>query len=636
VVLSLNHMNIIYRSFLICLIFSHFSGVFAQEKQKSIPKEESAQTPQAEPSLWNAQPTDTGLVNYDQKEVKIPNFNWDKLKEESGGSRFYIEHHGYFRARANLLHNFDLDTYSPTEQRGTSGVLPTLSKSQHLKSGSDSISYANIRFRYEPILHISEKLRIRTTMDIADNMILGSTPDGSVLDSTLNGSLPSAYSRPDLAFGFFNDSQRPIEVGINSYQSAFRLKNVWGEWENELLKIEVGRMRNHWGLGMVANGGQCLNCDFGDSIDRFQISTKQLDTYISLAWDFPSEGATGWNNQINTINQPFGQAKDFDQRDDINQFAITLQQRAISDDELAIRKEKLRSGKAVFEWGLYNVIRNQDMSAVSKNQNSSIAVNNSDYRLINTQSFMYQPDLFLSLSYHPTPRETYDLKLEVAGMFGSMKNLPLQNYQNLAYSSCNDPTLSLSECPSDQIIKNRYKSIQAWGYALEFRAKFKDLRWGLLQGGASGDRNAGYYGSNQFADSSVRDTTLSGFRFDRDYLVDLILFREVLGGVHNALYFKPYFGLEIPKQKDEVWGMQLSLIYSMAVKSQYTAGRESPLGLELNAEAYIAQTNRFRWSILYGFLFPLAGMNLLDTQGSKILLQAKTAQTLQMHLVFQF
>ncbi len=74
----------------------------------------------------------------------------------------------------------------------------------------------------------------------------------------------------------------------------------------------------------------------------------------------------------------------------------------------------------------------------------------------------------------------------------------------------------------------------------------------------------------------------------------------------------------------------------MAMQSQYTAGKESPLGLELNAEAYIAQTNRFRWSILYGFLFPLSGMNLLDTQGSKILLQAKTAQTLQMHLVFQF
>jgi uncharacterized protein (TIGR04551 family) len=526
-----------------------------------------------------------------------------------------------------MLHNFDLDTYSSAEQRGTSAVLPTLSKSQNLKTKSDTLSFANIRFRYEPILHISEKLRIKSTMDIADNLILGSTVDGGPA---------SLYSRPDVPFELFADTQRPIEAGINSYQSAFRLKNIWGEWENELLKVEVGRMRHHWGLGVMANGGQCLNCDFGDSIDRLQLTTKQLDTYISLAWDFPSEGATGWNNQINTVNQAYGQAKDFDQRDDVNQFAVTLQQRAISDDELAIRKEKLKGGSAVFEWGLYNIIKNQEYSSVLKNSTNALALKNSDYLLINSQSFLYQPSLFLSLSYHPTPRETYDLKLEAVGMFGSIKNVPNLAYQKFPAESCSDPTLSVADCPSNQIIKNRQKNIQAWGYAMEFRAKFKDIRWGLLHGSASGDQNGGYYGNGQFNDPNNRDGTLSAFRFDRDYLVDLILFREVLGGIFNATYIKPYFGLEIPKKKDEFWGMQISLIYSMAMKSQYTSGKQGPLGLELNAEAYMMETNRFRWSLLYGFLFPMSGMNLLDTQGSKILLEAKVAQTLQMHLTFMF
>ena len=32
--------------------------------------------------------------------------------------------------------------------------------------------------------------------------------------------------------------------------------------------IAAGRMPNHWGLGILANSGDCIDCDFGDSVDR--------------------------------------------------------------------------------------------------------------------------------------------------------------------------------------------------------------------------------------------------------------------------------------------------------------------------------------------------------------------------------
>ncbi len=42
-------------------------------------------------SLWSTPvATNDQLVNFDQKNNQDMQFNWDKLKEESGGSRFYI------------------------------------------------------------------------------------------------------------------------------------------------------------------------------------------------------------------------------------------------------------------------------------------------------------------------------------------------------------------------------------------------------------------------------------------------------------------------------------------------------------------------------------------------------------------
>ena len=52
-----------------------------------------------------------------------------------------------------------------------------------------------------------------------------------------------------------------------------------GVWENDLARFDFGRMRHHWGLGLMANGGACLDCDFGDAVDRVQVTT-QLLTFI--------------------------------------------------------------------------------------------------------------------------------------------------------------------------------------------------------------------------------------------------------------------------------------------------------------------------------------------------------------------
>ncbi|MEZ4474055.1 MAG: hypothetical protein R3F60_25370 [bacterium] len=251
--------------------------------------------PAGDSGLPDWAPAPDAIQPVDDRGQPLDEQEWSATRDISVGHTF-IESHGYMRLRMDLFHNFDLDTYSLSRSLGTSPVLPPLTeidqqgsnhpeqKSHRYRRGADTLAGANIRFRFDPTLHVNESLRIRTTMDILDNLVLGSTPDGS----------PRAtFSRPDVSIETFSGSQRPPESGVSGYQDSVRVKRVWGEWRNPLGLTLFGRMGSHWGLGLLANSGNCLDCDFGDNVDRLMHVTKLFDTYLALAWDFPAEGSWG-------------------------------------------------------------------------------------------------------------------------------------------------------------------------------------------------------------------------------------------------------------------------------------------------------------------------------------------------------
>jgi uncharacterized protein (TIGR04551 family) len=253
---------------------------------------------------------------------------------------------------------------------------------------------------------------------------------------------------------------------------------------------------------------------------------------------------------------------------------------------------------------------------------------------------LFIPDLYLSWMIRPNAKSEYRFKLEAVGLFGEVQNIPLSTFAAQDDVECQDPSIRIEQCPQSQRFQPRERSIAAWGYALEFDAKRGNLRFGLHHGGASGDENSGYFGGTEYSPQGALSTPdkydpdLNGFRFDRDYIIDLILFREVLGGVHNALYFKPYFGYEVPRGLDSFWGLKASVIYGMAINPEWTAGGESGLGLEVDLEAYLIQTNRFRASAAYGVLLPMGGLNLRE--GDRVVREAETAQTFQLNMAIMF
>ena len=567
-----------------------------------------------------------GLVDF-EKSRSQSRFNWDRLERKSDSDKVFIEHHGYFRFRADMLHNFDLGTYDPTNRLGTSQYLPPLTDREGSnRKDSDSLSSANIRFRYTPTLHVTEQLKVYATMDLPDNLIMGSTPDGGPL---------SINQRPDALFDGLSDTQVPIDGGV-------RIRHIWGVWENTFARFDFGRMRHHWGLGILANSGMCLDCDFGDSIDRVQITTELLDVYLTLSWDFVAEGPSGFG----VIDQVMGQPWDWDQRDDVDQYSISIGQRPISPKDYTKQRELLKRGKAAFEWGLYGIMRTQQNAGAYLDLESAQASPETPdpaeggYTLYPARLQVFTPDLYLSWKKRPTPSSEYSFKLEAVGQFGEVVHVPLSTFAVQGSSACRDQSIPIDQCPASLSYSPLEREIMTWGYALEFDVKQGNVRFGLHHGGASGDDNSGYFGGTSYlsqgalADPTAYDPDLNGFRFDRDYIIDLILFREVLGGVHNALYVKPYFAYEIPQAMDTVWGFKMSAIYGMAINPEFTAGGESGLGLEGDLEAYILQKNRFRFSAAYGILMPFSGLNL--RVGGNLVKEANLAQTFQLNMGLMF
>ena len=584
----------------------------------------------SEDSLWVTPPSETGAeeVNFDERGIETPpRFDWDRFERESSSDHVFVEHHGYLRFRADMHYNLDLNTYSSSERRGTSQYLPPLtSRVAGVRQESESLASANMRFRYEPTIHLGEQLRVHTTLDLPDNLVLGSTPDGGTMSATASGS-----PRPDVPFEGLNDSQAPLK-------DALSLRYLWGVWDTELARVEFGRMRHHWGLGLLANGGACLDCNFGDAIDRVQVTTQLFEIYVSASWDLPGEGPTGFG----LTPQTQGQAWDWDQRDDVSQYSVALRQQALSPQELSKKRAALDAGQLVFEWGAYGLMRHQKNAAAYLDLGSATGAPTSpepddeQWTLYPAQLELFIPDLFLSWTYQPSPSSRFSLKAEGVGLFGSVDQVPLGSFAVLDRVACATPSLSAQECSTAEQYQPRERSISSWGYAVELDAKVKSVLFGVHHGGASGDNNSGYFGDGPLSDPSQRDSALNGFRFDRDYIVDLILFREVLGGVYNALYFKPYLGVELERKTDLFWGLKASAMYAMAMDPAFTPGGESGLGLEFDVEAYLYEVNRFRASLAYGALFPMGGLNLLNEQRDTILKQASTAQTLQLNLGLMF
>ena len=206
-----------------------------------------------------------------------------------------------------------------------------------------------MRLRLEPTINVTEQVRVKAQLDVFDNMVLGSTPRATTL-------IEAPAAPPQLrraAVGVLASVSSRRSAGINSVYDSIRAKRAWAEVRTPFGELRFGRMPSHWGIGMLVNNGDCLDCDFGVNADRVMFATKLWGHFIAFMWDWV---ATGPTTQLIGPQQGQGVFYNADTLDDVSQWILALGKQ----DKPEELKEKLDQGKVVFNYGGYFVYRQQD------------------------------------------------------------------------------------------------------------------------------------------------------------------------------------------------------------------------------------------------------------------------------------
>jgi uncharacterized protein (TIGR04551 family) len=535
-----------------------------------------------------------------------------------------FEMDGYFRLRTDWFKNFHLG-FSDDPALGGAPFPRSLS----CRSGAsgtpcdESLSSANMRLRLEPTFNLDEGTSIHLQADVYDNQILGSTPVG--MDFTGN----SANLPP---LGAFGNSQAPVERGVNSDRDAIRVKRVWAEVAVPLGVLKFGRQPNHWGMGIWANGGgrdpisgtYDYDADYGDNVDRVSFSGVIPGTSLRAMI------ASDWNVSRLVSNQTVdnrgreGHPWNLDNEDDGNSWVGVISKM----DSPQEFRDTVDRGDVAFNYGVYFEYRTQswDNDLTGFTLGGELDATN---RYVPRDLKTYTPDVWAKLGVGSILVEA-----ELLAQIGSVNRL--------------DDFGILSSA-----------RIRKFGGAGRFTWTGMEgkLKIGLEGGFASGDQwdntpqgRIHIANANQLGDPAVctaqNSCTLSQFMFHRDYRIDMILWRHLIGAVTNAAYAKPFVSYQITSSI----GFKVSNISSFALKPIATPGNSVMYGTEFNGDVGY-QGSRIFAGFSYGVLFPFGALSHPatdpldggpgfgfgpDANGNRNTGDATTAHAILMRLVLGF
>lgn len=571
-------------------------------------------------------------------------------------ARPLFEFHGYFRTRMHLFHDFALGRLDdpnralypqPSDNQyesivgniAGSTVGPVLCSTDESSSTvvadgtalrgcqNSSQTGANMRFRLNPTLHVSDNLRINTQIDILDNLVFGSTPEGYALTPSSDGNYDALARGGYLLNGYLDDTQVPPTSGVNGLQDSLSVKRAWAEYSTPLGELRFGRMPNHWGLGMLYNAGDGHDDDAQSTVDRvmFASGIKLLDLVIAGVMDFPNEGAT---TQVPVTG---GEAYDRAQQDDVDQFGLML----LRSKSPELQKLELSRDNLVFNSGLYLNYRRQRL-ANDQPGNTGANVPGVDAATLANDGFsrrdvsLWAPDVWLQLLY-----QKLRVELEIAAVIGSVA------------STSTVPNNS-SDFLEGQQTENK---LRQYGFALELQQKLVEdrLRLNFKTGWASGDPDA--FDPNTVGDlipgageQQVNDDTISTFRFHPSYRVDAILNRFILQRVQGTYYFNPSLDYDFTRDPNgQRLGGGVSITWTRASEFVQTPGHDADLGLELGGSLYFqskdgainddpSEPGGFFGQLQYAVMFPLDGMGYQAVTQSTLAVDTSAAQMLRVYL----
>lgn len=478
--------------------------------------------------------------------------------------------HGMLRVREAGLYNLDLDrgldsTGQPLHPVPLSGGQ--LTESGDIRARTDVAIYA-------PGVGVAAKARI----DWLDNVALGGDPD-------LRGGTPAT-----------SGGQRP---------SVALVERAWGEVLTPIGTVAVGRMGAHFGLGILANGGDCEDCDHGDAADRAALVTPLAGHLWAFAYDIAARG-------------PFTRTPDGGRE-------ILLEPTAsVSGPTIAVLKthspatlaRRADAGYTTLEYAGYLTHRRQD----------------------NDVPATYLPTASPVMTFSSDDVVARGFSATATGAWLRITSARVRVEAELAYlrARVDQPSLIPGAELTLPVTSNQL------GGAVRSALLVGPVQLGLDGGYASGDDAPGFGafpkpgqlapppGAFEGAQANPpRDRTVDNFRFHPDYRIDHILFREIIGTITDAIYVRPHLRatlLTVGRGRVEAIA---ALVASWAAEPTSTPSGARALGVELDPELRFASADGFLVNLAYGLLLPGAAFD-----GST--LSARPAQAFRVRAGFVF
>jgi uncharacterized protein (TIGR04551 family) len=526
----------------------------------------------------------------------------------------FLELNGYFRVRPNLYDNLWLG-WTQADPLGYYPFPQPYSNSQ-----SKTVISSDMRFRVEPTLNVSEDIKLKAQIDILDDAVLGSSPNGPYSDIDMAAGAPNGLAQPTT---IFSNTQGVLANSIVA-------KRIWAEVMTPVGQLRFGRMGNNWGLGLYQNDGNCLDCDYGNTVDRIMFIAKIANHYIIPMVDFVGSGPLYNPYESDQLGQPIA----LDHGLEAYEYVLAIA-RKDTQEEMARTFEE---GKGSVNYGFYGVYRNQSNDLLGyQNTNGSSSVNgltvNSTGQITNlpagaiqaTNANFFTPDLWFRY-------QSKRLRVEAEGV-----------YSYGTFNTTFDPTSTTEH----EI------TVSEFGGAAQSEYHFLSdgsLTVGLELGLASGENDPGFGnqpgrsynasgpietppgsfdGRKFYCVNGVNPCTedsINNFTFNQDYHVDMILWREIIGGVTGAWYARPNIKYTVLDGLD----LSLSIIYSEAWYAASTPGDQLPLGVEFDAGVHYKTDDGFIASLDYGLLVPLGGLG--ETLNDGTFLSPSIAQAVRVML----
>jgi uncharacterized protein (TIGR04551 family) len=459
---------------------------------------------------------------------------------------------GYFRVRGEMLNDLDLN-------RGLTPSGQPLFPVDLSNPSNKTLYYWDSRLRTDLAVYApGGTMAVKARIDVLDNITLGSDAAG----------IPSASTR--------------YEQGPRT----FRIKWAYGEVLTPIGLFAAGRMGNQWGMGMLANSGDCLDCDTGDAADRLAWIVPMFGHIFALAYDFSATEVTA---------PVAGGLTYVDVEPSADVRTVTAAFLRYHDDLALTRLRK--AGRTTFEYGAYLSHRWQ--------QNDVPAT--------------YLPtDEAVPITASQVMFRGYDATAIDAWARVTMRALRVE--AEGAYLNATADQGSL--IPS--ILYNRPVTSNQFGAVLQSEVAEPDgaVGAGLDVGFASGDDSPGFGAfvpigaplakpgdlTGAKADPPY-DTHVNNFQFSPDFHIDRILFREIIGTVTGAGYVRPHARWTFARLGHGGFEADVAGVASMAAFALSTPGGKLPLGVEIDPTLGYSNGDGFSLALEYAVLFPLAGLD---------------------------